>query len=106
MADSCNVRFGSLADLLTNSSLMSAFPESGRSGTTKTTEIKVRFRPEAASRLWRMFQYDQRISILQVIDYLFLKKLHEILPVNISAKIPRIDQSLVRIEGAAHSFDW
>ena len=28
---------------------MSAFPESGHSGTPKTTEIRVRFRPEAAA---------------------------------------------------------
>ncbi len=40
-----DVRFGSLADLFDDSSVMAAFPESGRSGTPKTTEIRVRFRP-------------------------------------------------------------
>jgi hypothetical protein len=30
---------------------MSAFPESGRSGITKTGEIKVRFRPQAAAQV-------------------------------------------------------
>jgi len=42
-----NVRLGSLADPLTNISLMSAFPESGRSDRQKLGEIRVRFRPEA-----------------------------------------------------------
>ena len=42
-----NVRFGSLAALFVNISLMSAFPESGRSITQKTAETKVRFRPQA-----------------------------------------------------------
>ena len=44
-----NVRIGSLADHFSNISLMSAFPVSGRSGTAKTAQIKVRFRPQAAS---------------------------------------------------------
>jgi hypothetical protein len=42
-----DVRFGSLADLFSNSSLMSAFPNSGRSDHPKTAKIKVRFRPIA-----------------------------------------------------------
>ncbi len=42
------VRFGSLADLFSKSSLMFAFPESGRSDQQKLGEIRVRFRPEAA----------------------------------------------------------
>ena len=42
-----DVRFGSLAALFTNISLMSAFPESGRSDRQKLGEIRVRFRPEA-----------------------------------------------------------
>ncbi len=29
---------------------MTAFPESGRSGTAKSTKIRVRFRPKAAAR--------------------------------------------------------
>ena len=46
-----SVRFGSLADVFTNSSLMSAFPESGRSDHQKLSNIKVRFRPQAAVSL-------------------------------------------------------
>ena len=44
-----NVRIGSLAVVRANISLMSAFPESGRSDTPKSTRFEVRFRPEAAS---------------------------------------------------------
>jgi len=43
-----NGGFGSLAAIKDDFSLMSAFPESGRSDTQKTAEMKVRFRPEAA----------------------------------------------------------
>ena len=43
-----NVCIGSLAALLDDISLMSAFPESGRSDQQKLGEIKVRFRPQAA----------------------------------------------------------
>ncbi len=39
---------GSLADLWTHSSLMSAFLESGRSDQQKSEKIRVRFRPKAA----------------------------------------------------------
>ncbi len=42
---------GSLADLWTDSSLMSAFPESGRSDHQILSEIKVRFRPEAVIQI-------------------------------------------------------
>jgi len=42
-----NVRFGSLADLQDDISLMSAFPESGRSDRQKLGDIRVRFRPGA-----------------------------------------------------------
>ncbi len=41
------VPFGSLAASLANSSLMSAFPESGRSDRQNLTEFRVRFRPQA-----------------------------------------------------------
>ncbi len=41
------VCFGSVAAPLVNTSLMSAFPESGRSDQQKLGEIKARFRPEA-----------------------------------------------------------
>ncbi len=37
-----NVRFGSLADVFTNSSLMSAFPNSGRSIVVNIGEMRVR----------------------------------------------------------------
>ena len=40
-------RFGSLADLFTNSSLMSAFPNSGRLIVVNIGKMRVRFRPEA-----------------------------------------------------------
>ena len=42
-----NFRFGSLADLWTHSSLMSAFPKSGRSDGPKFAISKGRFRPRA-----------------------------------------------------------
>ncbi len=42
-----NVGYASLAALLFNISLMSAFPESGRSDTPKSGKTKVRFRPLA-----------------------------------------------------------
>ncbi len=36
---------------------MSAFPESGRSGTTKTAEIRVRLRPQAVIGVSALFYY-------------------------------------------------
>jgi len=43
---------------------MSAFPESGRSGTAKTTEMKGRFRPKA--------EIDQKFQYLTYGDFLKL----------------------------------
>ncbi len=48
-----NGRFGSLEVVQANISLMSAFPESGRSETRKRMKSKVRFRLEAAIQIDR-----------------------------------------------------
>ena len=51
------VRFGSFAALPDNISLMSAFPETGRSDQQKLGENRVRFRPRAATPIIVLVTY-------------------------------------------------
>ncbi len=57
-----NVRFGSQAAPFVNITLTSAFPDSGHSGTPKSTRTKVRFRPKADVEKYENFGSTQPLS--------------------------------------------
>jgi len=58
-----DISFGSLAALFTNSSLMSAFPESGRSDQQNFNKMTGRFRPEAVVHaISIVFAFDKQLK--------------------------------------------